>query len=562
MPDSAAVTAAATPPRRPAQDWRVLVAVFWVTSLVEGLGVSQIFALLPAYLRQMGVPEADRLAFIGLFTALIFIVGMPLVPLWGVWADKYSRKAVIVRSCIVEAVVFAGVALSQEPWQLALSILLIGFQLGNTGVMLAGIRDVAPTRRLGTTIAVFSASTPIGFAVGPILAGFLIDGLGWTLSGVFWLSAVFSVGTALLVVFGSKEVRPEVVPTGRVLALAFGAVRGVLADPSVRRIFLIFGVSFVATQMSRPYIPVLVEGLTGPGPGYASAVGLVMGTAALVGGLVSPLGGLLGDRIGFRIVLVAGLAGAGVVLLLMPFVPSVASLALLAVVLGDGHRNGGCHGLGPPRHRGPVGAAVRDPQPRVSAALRGRDHRPGDRSRGRVGRWRAGAVRRRRRDLPAWCGRHRDPPAVGSFTDGGADRAGCLSGHPGPSFRESPDGSGTGALLRFRHGPSPAGPRRDRDRRGGDGPRRRVAGDEQRPGHRSSAGRRSPRWLRVVAGQRPGRAEPDADGHTAGRRRCGTGHRLAGRRRVVDDAGRGGGPGHRDRHGAPRDRVARSGRTA
>jgi MFS family permease len=334
MPDPAAVTAVTAPPSRPAQDWRVLVAVFWVTSMVEGLGVSQIFALLPAYLREMGVAEADRLAFVGLFSALMFVIGMPLVPLWGVWADKYSRKAVIIRSALVEAVVFACVALSQEPWQLALSILLIGFQLGNTGVMLAGIRDVTPTRRLGTTIALFGSSGPIGFAVGPVLAGVLIDGYGWSLSGVFWLSGVLSVGTALLVAFGSKEVRPAVVPTGRVISLAFGAVRGVLADPSVRRIFLIFGVSFLATQMSRPYIPILVEGLTGPGPGYASAVGLVMGTAALVGALVSPLGGVLGDRIGFRSVLVAALAGAGVVLLLMPFVPSVASLALLAVVLG------------------------------------------------------------------------------------------------------------------------------------------------------------------------------------------------------------------------------------
>ena len=76
-----------------------------------------------------------------------------------------------------------------------------------------------------------------------------------------------SVGTALLVAFGSREVRPEVVPTGRVIDLAFGAVRGVLADPIVRRIFLIFGVSFLATQMTRPYIPVLVEGLAGTGPG-------------------------------------------------------------------------------------------------------------------------------------------------------------------------------------------------------------------------------------------------------------------------------------------------------
>jgi DHA1 family multidrug resistance protein-like MFS transporter len=200
--------------------------------------------------------------------------------------------------------------------------------------MLAGIRDVTPGRRLGTTIAIFGASGPIGFAVGPALAGVLIDGLGWSLPAVFWLSAGLSVGTALLVALGSREVRPDVIPQGSVIGLAFGAVKGVLADPIVRRIFLIFGVSFLATQMTRPYLPVLVEGLAGTGPGLASAIALVMGTAALVGGVISPLGGVLGDRIGFRAVLVGALAAGGAVLVAMPFVSSVAALAALAVVSG------------------------------------------------------------------------------------------------------------------------------------------------------------------------------------------------------------------------------------
>jgi MFS transporter, DHA1 family, multidrug resistance protein len=330
---SAPGSAAPNPHPKPAQDWRVLVAVFWLTSMVEGLGVSQIFALVPTYLREMGVPQEDRLAFVGLFTALIFVVGMPLVPLWGVWADKYSRKAVIVRSALVEAVVFAGIALSREPWQLALSLLLVGFQLGNTGVMLAGIRDVSPSHRLGTVMGVFGASSAIGLALGPALAGILIDGFGWSLSGVFWLSAALSVGTALLVTFGSREIRPEVVPEGRVVTLAFGAIRGVLDDPAVRRIFLIFGVSFLANQMSRPYLPVVVEGIAGTGQGLASAIGLVMGTAALVGGLIGPVGGWFGDRFGFKRVLVAALAGGGVVLALMPFVPAIGALAGLAVIL-------------------------------------------------------------------------------------------------------------------------------------------------------------------------------------------------------------------------------------
>ena len=247
-------TVSPTPPR-PTQDWRVLVAVFWTVSMVEGLGVSQIFAFIPVYLREMGVAPADRLAFVGLFSSLIFIVGAPLVPLWGVWADKYSRKAVIVRSSLVEAVVFGLVAVAREPWQLALAMLLIGFQLGNTGVMLAGIRDVTPLRRLGFTIAIFGASGPVGFAVGPVLGGIIVDGLGWSLSAVFAVSALLSIGTALLVTFGSQEVRPTVVPEGSVISLAFGAVKGVLSDPAVRRIFAIFGLAFLATQMTPPVHP-------------------------------------------------------------------------------------------------------------------------------------------------------------------------------------------------------------------------------------------------------------------------------------------------------------------
>jgi MFS family permease len=313
-------------------DWRRIVTVFWITSLVEGLGVSQVFSFLAPYLREMGVPDAERIPFVGLFSALIFVVGMPLVPLWGVWADKYSRKAVIARSCLVEAVVFVAVALSREPWQLAVSLLLIGFQLGNTGVMLAAIRDVVPRARIGTIIAVFGASGPIGFAVGPVLGGWLVDGLGLSLSAMFWVSAGLSVATGALVWFGSREVRPEVIPEGRVLPLAFGALRGVLADRTVRRIFAIYGVAFLANQMSRPYQALIVEHIVGAGPGLASSIGFVAGTAALVGALTAPFGGVLGDRIGFRPVLVGAMFVGGLALIAVPLAAAIPVLALAVLV--------------------------------------------------------------------------------------------------------------------------------------------------------------------------------------------------------------------------------------
>jgi len=321
----------ASPVQRRAQGWIPLLAIYSVTAFVESLGVSQVFAFMPQYLLHMGVPDAEIGQTVGVLSSLVFVLGLPLVPLWGVWADKYSRKAVIIRSAIVEAIVFAAVALSRTPWQLGASLLLVGFQLGNTGVMLAAIRDSAPRRRLGTAIALFGASSPIGFAVGPALGGVMIDGLHLPISSVYAFAAVLSVAVAVLLALGSREVRPEVVPTGSVRSLAFGAVRGVLTDRATMGLFGIFGLAFLARQLANPFLPLLVRQLNGD-VGLASAIALVVGTAALAGALVSPLTGAFGDRIGFRPVLLASLCGGAVALLAMPVAPSVPALAGLVVV--------------------------------------------------------------------------------------------------------------------------------------------------------------------------------------------------------------------------------------
>ena len=317
---------------RPRQGWRSLLVAYGVTSTIEAIGVSQIFAYLPLRLREVGLPEAEIPAFTGIFTSLIFVFGMLLVPFWGVWADKYSRRGVIVRSAVVEAVVFGAVALAREPWQLAAALLLTGLQLGNTGVMLAALRDVTPQNRIGTMTALFGATSPLGFAIGPAMAGVMIDGLGLSLTDVFWLSAALSAAIVAVLLLGTREVRPEVVPTGRVVALARAAVVGVLRDPGVRRLFVIFGIAILANQMFRPFLPILVEEIFGSGAGLASAIALVTGTAALVGALVSPVSGPIGDRVGFRPVLAISLIAGGVAVSLMPLATGVLVLAGLAAL--------------------------------------------------------------------------------------------------------------------------------------------------------------------------------------------------------------------------------------
>jgi len=322
-----AVASASAPPGAPTQPWLTVLTLFSITAMIETIGVSQIAAFLPLELRAMGLRAAEIPRWVGLLNAVVFVFGLPLVPLWGVLADKYSRKLVIARSAVVEALVFGLVALSRHPWELACSLLLAGFQLGNTGVMLATIRDVTPRERLGTAVAVFGATSPLGFAAGPALGGLLLDHLHTSVAAVYGVSSVLSAASAVMLAIGLREVRPPKVPIGSVLTLARGAMRGVFTDGVTRRLFALFGCALLARQMSSPFLPLVVERVGGSAGGLASNIALVVGTAALVGGAVSPVAGALGDRVGFRAVLIAALVGAALMFAAIPLAPTVSFLA-------------------------------------------------------------------------------------------------------------------------------------------------------------------------------------------------------------------------------------------
>ena len=290
--------------------------------------MAQIYAFLPNRLTEVGLASADVQHLVGILGSLFFLSGLPLIPLWGVWADKYSRKGVIIRSALVEAVVFGVIAASTAPWQLVVGMLLVGFQLGNSGVMIAAIRDATPRHRLGLALGIFAASSPLGFGAGPALGAFMIDQLRFTSAAVFALAAVLSVGMAIVLAVASREVRPEVVPTGSTLRLAFGAVRGVMSDPIVRWLFVVYGVVFVGRQMAAQYMALLVHDVEHTSLEVAGSVGLVLGVATIVGAAVSPLGGWVADKLGFRPVLVAAVAGIAVAFALLPLGTTVAWLAV------------------------------------------------------------------------------------------------------------------------------------------------------------------------------------------------------------------------------------------
>src|ERR1700693_237158 len=142
--------------------WAVIAVLFAATTCVESMSWNQLSAYAPLYLRELHVPAAQVPGWIAAMSSLGWILALPLAPFWGVFADRYSRKLVIVRSAVLEAVIFAGWALSTGPWMALLFRSLSGFILGNTGVMLAVQASTTPKQRLALAVGIVGAGSPAG----------------------------------------------------------------------------------------------------------------------------------------------------------------------------------------------------------------------------------------------------------------------------------------------------------------------------------------------------------------------------------------------------------------
>ena len=288
---------------------------------------------MPLYLATVNVPPSEVPAWTGYLNAAFFLFGLPLVPFWGVWAERYGRIPIVARSAFVEMVVFVVLWLSQNRWEAAFGVLLVGFQLGNTGVMLTALRAVTPQRRVGLAISLYGVTPSLGFALGPITGGWLVDRGTLNFHTLFAFDAVISLAAGLMLLALAREARPRA-PSGSATQLALNALRQALTGRLTLIVFGVFGLAYFAQAIANPFLPLLVIRLHGSASGVAGQIGIVFGASALLGALLSPLAGAAGDRYGFRPLLAGACVLAAASLAGLAIAPNLIWLTVGAVALG------------------------------------------------------------------------------------------------------------------------------------------------------------------------------------------------------------------------------------
>ncbi|WP_324013731.1 MFS transporter [Microbacterium sp. JZ37] len=136
---------------------------------------------------------------------ITLLVAAVATPISGRLGDMYGKRRVIV---VLLALLIVGSLVA------ALSSSIVGVIIGRalqgavTGVVPLGIaimRDVLPPDRLGTSVALMSATMGVGGAVGMPVAAYLALNADW--HSLFWLAAALGVvGLALVLVYVPEDI--------------------------------------------------------------------------------------------------------------------------------------------------------------------------------------------------------------------------------------------------------------------------------------------------------------------------------------------------------------------
>ncbi len=281
---------------RPLQSWTLLTFLFALANFLEVAVVAHFVLFTPAFLGTIGFDQAEINAWTGPLASIGFLSGIWFVPFWGVLADRYGRKPLILRSYYVEVVAMALGAISSNVWLYVFARALTGFALGNTGLMYASLTEAAPRDRVALALGLVSGSAPLGALVGGLAGGFIV-----TQYGVHQLFGIDAIVAALIAVVLSLFYRETFVPkpTPPIRVMLGDALRAVIYTPVALTIFVISFVYSAAFFFSYPYLPVRIEELVGKAAAPI-AIGLTQGAAGVTTLLGSAIWGALADRLGHR----------------------------------------------------------------------------------------------------------------------------------------------------------------------------------------------------------------------------------------------------------------------
>ena len=288
--------------------WVVTLTILVASAFLMDMSFTMITPFLPVYLSSaLGAKASEVDMWSGAVFAVTFFVSGLLGPVWGVLADRKSRKLMALRASIGLTISYALCGIVQTPMQLFAARFFQGLCAGLYPALLALLAASIPARKTGLSMGLMQGGMTVGAVVGPFVGGVLAEYFGMRVS--FFVASVALGLISLLIGFCIKEKPRTVKVTSR-----NWFDWSVLRQPAIFKMLIACAVIHASLFSAQPILPLYIAQLQGSMDNIMMLSGTIFSVCAISIMIASPILGAAGQRFGFLKVLSCSLFFAGLLI--------------------------------------------------------------------------------------------------------------------------------------------------------------------------------------------------------------------------------------------------------
>ena len=274
-------------------NWKKNLLVIWLSQFLAMVGFGCCMPFIPLLLKDNLKIDDEHIR--GLCVSAYYLASMLSLciatAVWGVLADRFGRKLMLLRASYAAALFYPLLALAPNFWVLISIRFVCSFFSGTVNPAQTLLVATTPAEKHGTALGLLSTSTTSGNMLGYLLGGLIVHYFGYT--EAFFTCGIIYLVSALLVQFLAKDdFNVKLVKKQRKKTnYKFRE----LATPAVLWILLLFLLRGISTRIEQPFLAMQVELVHGSN-GAAFYTGITSAAAALGGFFSGLFTGWLCDR--------------------------------------------------------------------------------------------------------------------------------------------------------------------------------------------------------------------------------------------------------------------------
>jgi len=275
-------------------NWKRNLAFVWLSQFTSIAGFMFAMPFVPYYMQELGVNDPVKLKiWVAVFAAAAPLSLAVFSPIWGLLADRYGRRLMLLRANLGAAVFLGMMGAVNSVGALVAIRALQGMLTGTMTAAQTLVMAHTPQQRSGFALGTLSSGVYSGAMAGAFAGGFFSDAFGFR--NAFFVAAGLLILSTGFVVFGTDEAfeRPEPPSHGRRKRVHAGLSK---LTPVLPLLALLAAVAFFR-HFDSAFLPLLVQDIHGTVEGAATRMGGLFAVACIAGFISGILVGHLADRV-------------------------------------------------------------------------------------------------------------------------------------------------------------------------------------------------------------------------------------------------------------------------